>query len=275
MKRAGLALLAAVAALAFAGPVAAQQRVELGMRDEVRVCADPGNLPFSNQKREGFENRIAQIIADDLELPVSFVWFPQTVGFLRNTLSARQCDLVMGTISSDSLLETTSPYYHTAYMIVTRADDPAPPRSVGDPAMAGRRIGIIASTPPAGLLIKHDLMRQVEAYPLNVDTRQGIPARRMLQDLAEGRIDVALVWGPVVGYAIKQEGLPLRAELLPNEPDMPRLDYSISVGVRAGEPEWRRRVGQAVQRHQGEITALLRDYGVPLLDERGQPLPSP
>lgn len=270
MRRAALLLLAAVA-----GPAAAQQRVELGMRDELRVCADPGNLPFSNQQQQGFENRVAQLIADDLKLPVSFVWFPQTVGFLRNTLSARQCDLVMGTVSSDSLLETTSPYYHTAYMIATRADDPAPPRAVGDPAMAGKRIGIVASTPPAGLLIKHDLMRQVEAYPLNVDTRQGIPARRMLQDLAEGKIDVALVWGPVVGYAIKREGLPLRAELLPTEPDMPRLDYSISVGVRAGEPEWRRRVGQAVQRRQAEITALLHDYGVPLLDPQGRRIPPP
>ena len=116
MRRAALLLLAAVA-----GPAAAQQRVELGMRDELRVCADPGNLPFSNQQQEGFENKVAQLIAADLKLPVSFVWFPQTVGFLRNTLSARQCDLVMGTVSSDSLLETTSPYYHTAYMIATRA----------------------------------------------------------------------------------------------------------------------------------------------------------
>ena len=270
MRRVALLLLAAVAS-----PAAAQQRVELGMRDEVRVCADPGNLPFSNQRQEGFENRVAQIIADDLKLPVAFVWFPQTVGFLRNTLSARQCDLVMGTISSDSLLETTSPYYHTAYMIATRADDPAPPRAVGDPAMVGRRIGIVASTPPAGLLLKHDLMRQVEAYPLNVDTRQDIPARRMLQDLVDRKIDVALVWGPVVGYAIKREGLPLRAELLPNEPDMPRLDYSISVGVRAGEPEWRRRVGQAVQRRQAEIAAMLHDYGVPLLDEQGRRVAPP
>lgn len=251
------------------------QRADLVIRDELRVCADPANLPFSNQKREGFENRIAQILADDLGLPLAYVWFPQVIGFVRNTLNARQCDLVMGTVSSDSIVETTGPYYHTGYMIVTRASDPPPPASLGDPAMAGKRIGIVAATPPTALLLKHDLMRQVEAYALAVDTRQGVPARQMLQDLVDGRLDVALVWGPVAGYAIAHEGLPLRAELLQAEPDTPRLDYRISMGVRANEPEWRRRIQQAVQRHQPEITAVLREYGVPLLDEQGRLIPPP
>lgn len=268
MRRAAVLLLAALA-----GPAAAQQPIELALRDEMRVCADPSNLPFSNEQQEGFENRIAKIVADDLGVPVSYLWFPQTVGFLRNTLNARQCDVVMGTVSGDSLLDTTSPYYHTAYMIATRASDPAAPHAVGDPAMRGKRIGIVAATPPSALLLKHDLMPQVEAYALRVDTRQGIPARQMLQDLVDGKIDVALVWGPVVGYAIKHDGLPIRAELLPTEPDTPRLDYSISIGVRTGEPEWRRSIGQAVQRHQAEITAVLQEYGVPLLDEQGNRIP--
>lgn len=266
MRRAALLLLAAIA-----GPAAAQ-RGDLVIRDELRVCADPANLPFSNQKQEGFENRIAQIIADDLGLPLSYVWFPQVIGFVRNTLNARQCDLIMGTVSSDSIVETTGPYYHTGYMIVTRASDP-PLDSLSDPAMAGKRIGIVASTPPAGMLLKHDLMRQVRTYALAVDTRQGVPAHMMLQDLVNGEIDVALVWGPVAGYAIAREGMPLRAELLEAEPGTPRLDYRISMGVRANEPEWRRRINQTMQRHQAEITAVLRDYGVPLLDEQGRLIP--
>lgn len=267
MRLAAFLLLAAVA-----GPAAAQ-RADLVIRDELRVCADPANLPFSNQKREGFENRIAQIVADDLGLPLAYVWFPQVIGFVRNTLNARQCDLLMGTVSSDSIVETTGPYYHTGYMIVTRASDPPPPDSLGDPAFAGKRIGIVAATPPTALLLKHDLMRQVEAYALAVDTRHGVPAHQMLQDLVDGKIDVALAWGPVAGYAIARERLPLRAELLQPEPDTPRLDYRISMGVRANEPDWRRRINQAVQRHQPEITAVLREYGVPLLDEQGRLIP--
>ncbi len=249
------------------------QRAEMISRTELRVCADPHNLPLSNEAREGFENRIAEIVGADLDLPVSYVWFPQVTGFVRNTLRARECDLVMGAVTGDGIMDSTNPYYHTGYMIVTRSADGITARSVGDPALAQKKFGVIAATPPTDLLVRHKLMDQVKPYSLRVDTRISNPPRAMLQDLVDGVIDVALVWGPTAGYAIKRENLPLSAGFIEPEPNAPRLDYRIAMGVRANEPEWRRRINQAIGRHKVEITAVLVDFGVPLLDDQGQPAP--
>ncbi len=257
-------------ALALAAVPARAQRAELISQSELRVCADPHNLPFSNKAREGFENRIAELVGGDLKLPVSYVWFPQVIGFIRNTLRARDCDLVMGAVSGDTVMDNTNPYYHTGYMIVTRKADGITATSVGDPALADKRIGLVAATPPTDLALRHNLMTHVRAYSLAVDTRVGNPARAMLQDVADGVIDVAFVWGPVAGYAIKHDGLPLHAAFIAPEPDAPRLDYRIAMGVRANEPEWRRRINQAIGRQQAQITQILTEYGVPLLDERNQ-----
>ena len=256
-RRFGLLLCAVLGA----GPAWAQ-RAELVARNELRVCADPHNLPFSNRAGEGFENRIAKVIGADLDLPVATVWFPQVVGFVRNTLRARECDLVMGAVSGDSVMDTTNPYYHTGYMLVTRTADGIGTRSVGDPALRDKRFGVIAATPPTDLLLRHDLLAHTRSYPLAVDTRIRNPAREMLQDLVESKIDVALVWGPVARYAIAHDHLPLQAVLIQQEPDSPRLDYRIAMGVRAGEPEWRRRINQAIGRHKAEIAAILSEYGL-------------
>ena len=256
-----LAILVAAAVLA-AGP-AWSQRPELISTTELRVCADPSNLPFSNRAGEGFENKIADIIGADLDLPVSYVWFPQVIGFVRNTLRARECDLVMGAVSGDSIMDTTTPYYHTGYMLVTRSDDRLTANTVNDPSLAEMRFGIVAATPPTDLLLRHNLLAHTRAYSLAVDTRASNPARAMLQDVVDGVIDVALVWGPVAGYAITHDHLKLTAVFLLPEPDMPRLDYRIAMGVRAGEPEWRRSINQAISRHRPEIAAVLAAYGVP------------
>lgn len=246
---------------------AAAQRAELVTPGELRVCADPSNLPFSNRNKEGFENKIAEIIGADLGVPVAYVWFPQTVGFVRNTLRARVCDLVMGAVTGDTLMETTNPYYHTGYMIVTRKADAIAARSVADPALADKRFGIVAATPPTDLLLKHHLLDHTTSYALAVDTRFENPAREMLQDLADGKIDVALVWGPIADYAIKHEHMKLHAAFLEAEPGAPRLDFRIAMGVRAGEPEWRRRINQAITKHRPEIASVLNDYGLETIDD--------
>jgi len=266
-----LVLLLGVGFLTSAPALA--QRAELISRTELRVCADPRNLPFSNEAREGFENKIAEIIGADLELPVSYVWFPQVTGFVRNTLRARECDLVMGAVSGDGVMDSTNPYYHTGYMMVTRKADDIAARSVGDPALAGKKFGVVAATPPTDLLLRYNLMNQMRAYSLRVDTRISNPPRAMLQDLVDGVIDVALVWGPPAGYAIKQEHLPLTAVFIEPEPNAPRLDYRIAMGVRANEPEWRRRINQAIGKHKAEIATVLADYGVPIMGDQGQPNP--
>ncbi|RYY04991.1 MAG: quinoprotein dehydrogenase-associated putative ABC transporter substrate-binding protein, partial [Alphaproteobacteria bacterium] len=233
------AVLPLLGALALAHPASAQ-RPELLTQTELRVCADPHNLPFSNDQKAGFENKVAAIIAADLQLPVSYVWFPQTVGFVRNTLRTRACDLVMGAVAGDAEMDTTNPYYRAGYMLVTRDTDESTAHAVDDPALADKRFGYIAATPPTDLLLKHHLLDHATSYALTVDTRVENPARQMLQDLLDDKIDVALVWGPIVQYAIAHDHLKLKAVMLDAEPDAPRLDYAIAMGVRANEPEWRR-----------------------------------
>ena len=268
MRRPAVLLAAGPLAIGMALAVPAYaQRPELITPTELRVCADPHDLPFSNDKKEGFENKVAEIIGADLGLPVSYVWFPQTVGFVRNTLRARACDLVMGAVSGDSDMDTTNPYYHTGYMLVTRAADHIDARSVADPALADKKFGIIAATPPTDLLLRHKLLDHTTSYALHVDTRYDNPARTMLQDVVDGKIDVALAWGPIVDYAIKHDHLPLKAVFLEGEPDAPRLDYRIAMGVRANEPEWRRRINQAIRHHRKEIDAVLADYAIETIDE--------
>lgn len=257
----GLTVVPADAALA--------QTAELVPTDELRVCADPANLPFSNERGEGFENRIAEIIGKALGLPVHYVFFPQVVGFVRNTLGAGRCDLVMGTVAGDGTMQNTNPYYHTSYVLAFRTGS-EPPQSLDDPRLRNMRIGIIARTPPVDLLARHGLLDRMRSYPLVVDTRHELPAAQMLHDLAAGEIDLAMIWGPFAGYAIRAEALPISLRPLPAEPGGPRMDYRITMGVRPGEPEWRRRINAAIREHQAEITAVLQEYGVPLLDAAGR-----
>jgi quinoprotein dehydrogenase-associated probable ABC transporter substrate-binding protein len=273
-REAGLTI-GAITAFALAmlvAPRAMAQTAEMVARTELRVCADPGDLPFSNKAGDGLENKIAQLVGQDLAVPVSYVWFPQVVGFVRNTLGAHQCDLVMGTVSGDSIMENTNPYYHSGYVIVSRPDAGITARSIADPSMADKRIGLVAATPPTDLLLKHHLMAHVTTYALAVDTRFDSPPRAMIQDIIDGKLDLGLLWGPIAGYFIKHDGLKLNMAFIESEEGSTRLDFRIAMGVRANEPEWRRRINQAIEHHQAEITQILVDYGVPMLDEQNHPI---
>ena len=273
--RASLVLAACLAlAASFGAPARAQDTPDLTPRTALRVCADPNNMPFSDEKREGFENKVADLLGKDLRLPVEFVWFPQTVGFVRHTLGVQACDVVMGTVSGADMMDTTNPYYHTGYMLVTREEDHIDADEVGDPALAGKRFGVVAATPPTNLLLRHKLLAQTTSYALTIDTRYESPTRAMLQDLVDHKIDVALIWGPFAGYYITHDGLKLKEVVLKSEADTPRLDYRIAMGVRPNEPEWRRRLNQVIQRHQRDITDILIAYGVPLLDEQDHLIPA-
>lgn len=269
--RLGLGLIV-VALLGTALPAATRaQTGELVPQEELRVCADPANLPFSNERGEGFENRIAQIMGEALGLPVRTIFFPQVQGFVRNTLGLRRCDLVMGTVASDDVMQNTNPYYHTSYVAVFRNDHPAPPEDLTDPAQRTLRFGVVARTPPVDLLARAGLLDRTRSYALVVDTRRESPAVQMLQDLAAGELDVALVWGPIAGYQVHVQHLPLTMRILPSSPGATRMDYRITMGVRANEPQWRRRINAAIRDRQAEITAVLKEYGVPLLDPDGRP----
>jgi len=265
MRSARRALLAALL------PTAARaQTAELVPTDALRVCADPANLPFSNERGEGFENRIAEIVAEALRLPLRYVFFPQIHGFVRNTLGAGRCDLVMGTVAGDEVMQNTTPYYHTTYVMAFRSGGDRPPEDFADLRMRTLRFGVVARTPPTDILARHGLLDRTRPYPLVVDTRHDAPGAQMMRDVASGEIDVGLIWGPIAGYAIKVNHLPLALQPLRGEPGATRMDFRITMGVRANEPEWRRRINAAIRDHQAEITAVLQEYGVPLLDASGR-----
>lgn len=264
-----------IAGLAFLAVAAARQAPaqtgELVATDALRICADPSNLPFSNEKGEGFENRIASLLGRALDRPVEYVFFPQVQGFVRNTLRAGRCDLVMGAVAGDDLLQNTNPYYHTTYVLAfRRGGAEPPPEGLDDPRMRKLRLGAVARTPPVDLLARHGLVENTRFYRLAVDTRIETPGADLVRAVADGELDAALVWGPIAGYQAKVKDLPIELRPLPSEPGAARMDFRITMGVRGQEPEWRRRINAVIRDKQGEIDGILREYGVPMLDEQGR-----
>jgi quinoprotein dehydrogenase-associated probable ABC transporter substrate-binding protein len=238
----------------------------------LRVCADPNNLPFSNDKGEGFENKIAEVLAAELGVPVRYTWFPDSVGFVRNTLRARACDLIVGTTVGAELVQNTNPYYRSSFSLVYRKEAGLTLASLDDPALRTLQLGVIAGTPPTTLMAQKGLLGNSRSYQLLVDTRFDHPAQDVVHDVAAGKIDVGILWGPIAGYFAKQETTPLAVVPLRSEGSPMRLDYRITMGVRPNEPEWKRQVNDLIRKKQPEITRILLDYGVPLLDEQGNPI---
>ena len=255
--------------LAMGRPGAAQTADTVD-RTELKVCADPNNLPFSDEKKAGFENKIAELMGTELGLKVGYTWFPQVIGFVRNTLRAHLCDLVMGTVAGDEITQTTNPYYFTTYVMFYRSDKGRSLEGPQDPQLASLRLGVVAGTPPSDLLVRHELMSHTRPYALTVDTRSQSPTHEMVQDVVDGTIDVGFLWGPIAGYYRKLNDLPLTLVPLKDEPGAARMEYHIAMGVRANEAEWRRRINAAILKRQPEITTTLQQYGVPLLNEQGE-----
>lgn len=271
-RTAGFGLGLLLALLTPAAPALAQTPPgELVDDKALRVCADPDNLPFSNARGEGFENRIADLMAARLGLPVAYTWHPQTIGFVRNTLRTRSCDLIMGVVAADELVQNTNPYYRSTYVMVVREGDRDRYPSLDAPAVRDARLGVVAGTPPADLLARRGLAGRTRPYQLLVDTRIDQPARQLARDIADGTVDVGFLWGPIAGHLVKRDGLPLALVPLAADPRTQlRLDYRISMGIRTGEPEWKRTVNDLIRELQPEIDRILREYGVPLLDEQGR-----
>jgi quinoprotein dehydrogenase-associated probable ABC transporter substrate-binding protein len=265
-----LAIVACAAGLLTCGAVTALAQVgELVDRDTLRVCADPHNLPFSNEAGEGFENRIAELLAQDLGVELAYTWYPQSVGFVRNTLGARACDVVMGIVTTSELMQNTNPYYRSSYALVQRADADPKVASLADPELADLRIGAVARTPPIDVLAQQGLLKNLTPYQLMVDTRFDSPGRQMVEDVAAGKIDVGVLWGPIAGYWAKQQSVPMEVIPISGENAGARLDFRITMGLRRNEPEWKQVLNDFIAEHKAEIQAILLDYGVPLLDEQG------
>jgi quinoprotein dehydrogenase-associated probable ABC transporter substrate-binding protein len=264
--------IASLAALMLASAPATAQTAETVDKSALRVCADPNNMPFSNEKGEGFENKIAELLASELGVPVRYTWYPDTVGFIRNTLQARKCDLILGTVAGNELVQNSNPYYRSAYALIYREDRGLSLTSLDDPALQSLQIGAVAGTAPTTVLATNGLLGQLRSYQLVVDTRFSHPAEQVVHDVAAGTLDVGVVWGPIAGYFAQREAVPLEVVALTGADAPVKLDYRITMGMRFNEPEWKRKINALLRKRRADIEKVLRDYGVPLLDEQGQPL---
>ena len=235
-----------------------------------RVCADPNDLPFSNHARQGFEDKIAAVIAKDLGKKLGFTWQPQVFGFLRMTLFDYRCDVVMGITQGNNEVENSNAYYRSAYALIFRPHDGFDGiKSLEDPRLKGKRIGIIAGTPPATILAENGLLDHIHSYELSVNLRFFSPARDLARDVESGKVDIGVLWGPIAGYfASRSHGKLAIAPLMHESSDGPPMVFSIVMGVRPGDDAWRRTLNVAIAKEQPAITRILESYGVPLLDNR-------
>ena len=255
------------------GGGAAEENLELVDPNVLRVCADPNNLPFSNEKGEGFENKLAELFAAKLGKKLAYTFYPQATGFVRMTLNSHRCDVIMGYPQGDEMVQNTNPYYQTAYALVTKAGSPLEGvEALGDPRLADKRIGIVAGTPPATYLVAHGLMAKAKPYPLMIDTRVNSSAVAMMKDLASGEIDAGVLWGPMAGYYASRADPPMHVQLLLKDIGGPHLVYRITMGVRPSDQNWKRQLNKLIAENQPAINKLLLDFGVPILDGSGQPI---
>jgi mxaJ protein len=241
----------------------------------LRVCADPNNLPFSNARGEGFENRLAELVARELGTKVTYTWFAQRRGFVRNTLNANKCDVIMGVPSSFEMALPTRAYYRSSYVFVSRRDRGIAIDSLDDPRLRKVRIGVqiigddYASSPPAHALANRGLVDNVVGYSVYGDYARPDPTRRIIDAVATGEVDLVAVWGPTAGYFAKQSDVPLTITRFTPEIDLPFLPFvfDISMAVRRGDTQLRDRLDTVIEQRRPEIDALLRAYGVPRADE--------
>ena len=267
--RTGAALALALAALAAGCGGDARGSTAAG---ELRVCADPNNLPFSNQREEGFENRLAELLADEMRATVAYTWWPQRRSFLRNTLRAHECDVVMGVPTGYELVHATRPYYRSTYVFVYPADQGWEIRSFDDPVLHELKVGVHligddgANAPPAHALARRGMVDNVRGYLVYGDYSEDSPPARILDALETGEIDVAVVWGPLAGYFAPRASIPLAIVPVAPEIDLPFLPmvYDISLGVRRGDTIFARRLEEILVRRRPGVDSLLASYGVPL-----------
>ena len=269
-----LGALFGIVAIACGALVAATADHAGPARDPLRVCSDPNNLPFSNARGEGFENKLAELLAKDLATRVQYTWWAQRRGFLRNTLDAGRCDVVMGYPSdADDLVLTTAPYYRSTYVFLTRRSRGLRIRSFDDPVLRKLRVGVQlvgddgANSPPAHALSRRGVVENIVGYPVYGDYRTNSPPSTIVAAVASGDIDVAAVWGPLAGYFAALQPVPL--DLVPVQPQregqLPET-FSISLAVRSDDAARRARLEQFLLRRRGDIDRILAAYRVPRVD---------
>lgn len=237
----------------------------------LRVCADPNNLPYSNQQRQGFENRMAEMIAGDLGMKLTYVWYPQRSAFFRKTLDSGICDVVMGVPGGMDEAIATRPYYFSSYAFLTRRDRHLQIASFDDPRLRTLRIGVHIlgdqddSLPPVHALISRGIVGNLVGYSIFGNLSEQNPAADLIQAVAHKDVDLAIAWGPLAGYFARQSKVPLEITPIAADPAHPALPmiFGIGIGVRPGDLELRRQLDAEVQRRQPQIRQLLVSYGIP------------
>jgi mxaJ protein len=275
-RRAFVSMMASLV-LAGSSAAAAKQRVAPSpasgapVRGSLRVCADPNSLPYSNARGEGFENRLAELVAKDLGLSVEYFWWAQRRGFFRNGLMAGRCDVVIGIVTGFELALTTRPYFRSTYVVVQRGGAP-PIVSLDDPALRVRSIGVQligddgTNSPPAHALGRRQIVDNVVGFLVYGDYTSDGPERPIISAVEDGTVDLAIVWGPLAGYYAKRARVPLELHpLTPASDGDLALTFTVSMGVRLGDQALRDRLDRVIARRQRTIDALLAEYGVPRL----------
>ena len=268
-------LVAALCVLSlWSGSAAAQTAAQKEGRKKFRVCADPENLPFSNQKLEGFENKIAELFAKEFGAELTYVWWGQRRGFIRNTmnatLEAERCDVVIGVPAGYDLVQTTKPYYRSTYVFVYPKGKGLEIKSLDDPILKRLKIGVhligddYTNPPPVHELAKRGIVENVVGFDTFYSAEN--PPGRIIDAVAAGRVGVAIVWGPAAGYFVSRQTVPLEVVVLPSgKTDLP-FEFDISMGVRKGDDLLKRQLEKVLDLRKVEIQKILKDYGVPLLD---------
>jgi quinoprotein dehydrogenase-associated probable ABC transporter substrate-binding protein len=240
----------------------------------LRVCADPNNLPYSNQQKQGFENKLAEIIGKDLGSQVSYSWYPQRGAFFRKTLAAGLCDVVMGVPAGFDQAATTRPYYRSTYVFVSRRDSNLHVRSFDDPRLRHLRIGVHVlgdsneNLPPVQALISRGIVRNLVGFSIFGNLAETNPPADLIKAVSGKKVEVAVAWGPLAGYFARHSSVPLTItpiEADPAHPDLP-LSFAIAIGFRRGDAVLRQRLNAEIEKRQPEIRELLQSYGVPQLD---------
>jgi mxaJ protein len=264
----GLVLVAAVGALGWGAKL-------IPPRPALRVCSDPNNLPFSNDRGEGFENKIAALVARDLGEDLRYTWWAQRRGFVRSTLGAGECDVIIGAPARYERVLATAPYYRSSYVFVSRRDRGLGLRSLDDPRLRRLRIGVqmigddYANSPPAHALARRGIVENVAGYMVYGDYAQPSPPARIVEAVTRGDVDVAVVWGPLAGYFARRSAVPLQVVPVAPAFDPPALPltFDIAMGVRRGDTTLRARLDDVLRRRRPEIDAILAAYGVPRVDD--------
>jgi quinoprotein dehydrogenase-associated probable ABC transporter substrate-binding protein len=242
---------------------------------ELRVCADPNNLPYSNEQKQGFENQLAALIGKDLNMQVTYFWFPQREAFFKKTLNSGVCDVVMGVPAGFDEADTTRPYYRSTYVFISRRDRHLHITSFDDPRLRTLKIGVHIlgeqddSLPPVHAFTSRGIVRNLVGFSIFGNLNEKNPPADLIKAVADGKVDVAVAWGPLAGYFVRQSRVPLEITPIDGDPTLPNLPFhfDIAIGVREGDQALKQSLDAELVRRRAAIHKLLNSYGIPQFDE--------